>query len=72
MEKTDQFGKAIIIFTKYSWDIFKTIFVNIKNITISTISKLKNIILVMQDNNEKKNIEITKPKIVNEPKKIEE
>ena len=72
LEKTDQFGKAIIIFTKYSWDIFKTIFVNIKNITISTISKLKNVILVMQDNNEKKNIEITKPKIVNEPKKIEE
>ena len=72
LEKTDQFGKAIIIFTKYSWDIFKTIFVNIKNITISTISKLKNIILVMQDNNEKKNIEITKPKIVNEHKKIED
>ena len=67
LEKLDQFGKLLIIISNYSWDMLKTLGVKLKEITLSLLSQLKEIVIAMQKSSEKKKSLSAKPKITNEP-----
>ena len=66
LEKLDQFGKLLIIFSKYSLELAKTILVKLKEMINSFISKSKKIITAMENSSKERKIKTKKPKISTE------